>query len=331
MVAADVVRFSSQGVLAILLITQQAEIWHIVALHALGGIAFAFYSPASSGMIRDIVEVDALQRANGIINLVRNFCSMLALGVSALLVAKVGAGYAIAIDALTFALSAALVCTIVPRTESRMAVGLSMATQLKDGFDYLRQKIWIMVVVVHGGLINGFVIAPVMVLGPLVAQTHLDGATSWATIGIATTIGALFGSILGIRLKIDRLIPAGIAVVLAAGPMIVLLALAAPTPWIAASAVLFGAQSSIYMTATQTALQQHVEGAFIGRISAYMSLGGLVLMPTGLGLAGLAAERFGTASVLIFAAFVLVISTLAALAFPQVRARSLTTKSGNNK
>lgn len=327
MICADLLRFATQAILALLLIEHRAHLWQIALLHGLGGAAFAFFSPAASGLVRDVVQVAALQRANGLLNFVRNTSSMVALGVSSLLVVGFGPGWALAIDAVTFALSAVFIFSIQMSVDSRMSARPGLLQQLKDGFVHLYRRMWIMVLVIHGGIINGCVIAPILILGPLVAKTHLAGAYSWATIGMGTTCGALAGSVLGIRCKTNRLLPLGIGVVFGALPMIALLAVAAPTVWITASAVLFGAQSSFYLTATQTVMQQRVEGAVIARISAYVSLGGLVLMPLGLALAGPAAERFGTSNVLWFAAASLVASTVAALAFPQIWAvDSLTNK-----
>jgi hypothetical protein len=319
MIGADVVRFIAQGTLAILVILHRAHLWQIVVLYAICGAAFAFFSPATTGLIRDLVPPTALQKANGRLNFVRNMCSMVALGVSATLVETIGSGYALAIQALTFAVSALLVNAIGMKTDSRMTGRESLLSQLKEGYTYLRESVWIRVVVIHCGLINGCVIAPILVLGPVVAQRHLSGAASWATIGVATTVGALLGSLVGGRWKTDRLLAAGIGVVLAGVPMSVSLALATPTYLVSAAAVLFGLQSSIYMTATQTVLQQRVPGALIGRVSAYFSVGGLVLMPVGLASAGAAAQRFGTEPVLWLASAILVSSTLIALAFPQIR------------
>ncbi len=320
MMAADLTRLVAQGILAMLLIFQEAQLWQVVALHLMTGVASAFFMPASAGLVRDIVAAESLQRANGLLNLVRNSAAMVALGVSAWLIARLGTGYALAVDSLTFAASAALIFTIRTAVDSRMTPGVGLLAQLAEGRDYLRQHKWLLVTVIHGGIVNGCVIAPVLVLGPLVAKTHLAGASSWAAIGIATTTGALIGSLLGLRWRPTRLLAGGISVVIGACPMIVLLALAAPTEWLVASAVLFGMQSSIYLTATSTVLQQQVPGALVARMSGYFSLGSLVLMPVGLALSGMAAERFGTGPVLWAAAAALLAGTLAALAVAQVRA-----------
>ena len=81
-------------------------------------------------MVRDVVQESELQGANGILNLVRNFSSILALGVSGALVALVGPGYALAIDSMTFAISAMLISRIVPKQDSRILRRMSLLAQL---------------------------------------------------------------------------------------------------------------------------------------------------------------------------------------------------------
>ena len=52
MVASDVLTGCAQAVTALLLLTGNAELWHLVALQAIGGTAFAFFFPASTGLVR---------------------------------------------------------------------------------------------------------------------------------------------------------------------------------------------------------------------------------------------------------------------------------------
>src|ERR671924_757847 len=51
MVAADAVRFSSQGLTAGLLISGHARIWELALLQVVHGAATAFFNPASTGLV----------------------------------------------------------------------------------------------------------------------------------------------------------------------------------------------------------------------------------------------------------------------------------------
>ena len=59
MVASSIVNGSVQAVTAALLLSGRAEIWQLVVLSALGGASFAFFFPASTGIVPQTVPPDA--------------------------------------------------------------------------------------------------------------------------------------------------------------------------------------------------------------------------------------------------------------------------------
>jgi MFS family permease len=69
MVVSSLVSGATQGGVALLLLTHQARIWHIIALAALNGTSSAFFFPASQGVIPQIVAEDVRQQANAILRL----------------------------------------------------------------------------------------------------------------------------------------------------------------------------------------------------------------------------------------------------------------------
>src|SRR5919197_5803464 len=66
MVAADLSRLATQGVLAALLIAGEPGIWIVAVLSGLTGAATGFFEPASTGMMPAVVTPDRLQQANGL-------------------------------------------------------------------------------------------------------------------------------------------------------------------------------------------------------------------------------------------------------------------------
>ena len=55
MVASSLVNGAVQATTAVLLLTGQAEIWQLIVLSALGGMSFAFFFPASTGIVPQTV------------------------------------------------------------------------------------------------------------------------------------------------------------------------------------------------------------------------------------------------------------------------------------
>jgi hypothetical protein len=67
MLASDVVRGAVQALLAVLLLTGTAELWHLLLLQALYGVGEAFMRPASTGLLPSIVSAERLQQANALL------------------------------------------------------------------------------------------------------------------------------------------------------------------------------------------------------------------------------------------------------------------------
>jgi MFS family permease len=106
MVGADLVRLASQGTMSALLIAGAAEVWTLALLAGVTGAATGFFNPASTGLLPAVVAPEQLQQANGLRATAVSTGEILGPLGAGVLVAAAGAGWAIAIDAATFAISA---------------------------------------------------------------------------------------------------------------------------------------------------------------------------------------------------------------------------------
>jgi MFS family permease len=96
MVGSESASLLVQVALAALLLTHQATLWELVGLQALGGAAFAFFTPASSGLVPRTVPPELLQRANGLMSVARYSAYVVGAVAGDALVATIGSGWAIA-------------------------------------------------------------------------------------------------------------------------------------------------------------------------------------------------------------------------------------------
>ena len=71
MISADVVRGLAIGVLGYLSITGQIQLWHITVVAAIGGAASAFFFPASTAIIPDLLPARVLPQANALMGVLR--------------------------------------------------------------------------------------------------------------------------------------------------------------------------------------------------------------------------------------------------------------------
>ncbi|MBB5960680.1 MFS family permease [Saccharothrix tamanrassetensis] len=318
MLAADVVRCASQGLTAALLITGTADLWHLAALQAVAGAANAFFAPAAAGLVVDVVPEAQRRQANALVNAAQNATTLVAPVGSAALVATIGAGASFAVDAATFAISAAaLVALKVP--DKPVPPRPALLDAVRHGWHDFRGRPWLQATTIQVAVINGACISPFLVVGPIIADRHLGGPLAWAFIGNGYAVGALLGSTLTLRWRPQRPLRVAVTIPVALAPLLVLLAAGAPVPVLAAAAVPAGVQSAIYAVLTDTARQTHVPADLVARATGFSTVVGLAAAPVGMALAGPVAEHVGTGPVLLAGAVVAVLSAPLALAVRSVR------------
>src|SRR5919107_2664789 len=112
----DVVRMLCQATAGLLLVSGVAEVWHLAVLMALFGAGDAFFSPAFTGLLPlTIAEPHHLQPANALRGMSFSTGSILGPMLGGALVALVGEGGALLVDAATFAVSVAGLLPLRPR------------------------------------------------------------------------------------------------------------------------------------------------------------------------------------------------------------------------
>ena len=331
MIASDVVRGGSQGVLAVLLLADSAELWHLLVLQASYGAAEAFWRPASTALLPSIVPAERLQQANALMAVAVNGAYTMGPPVAGVIVATVGSGAAIAIDAVTFGVStSALLLLRVPPLE-RPAERTTFFSDLREGWREFVSRTWLWVVVAHAALFLLFVTTPFMVLGPVVADPELGGAGAWGLIAAAMGTGVIIGSASASRVRSARpLFAAVVAFGIGSALFGLVLGVPASAAVIAVGGFLCGLTEGLIEVVWLTTLQQRVTQSVLARVSSYDTVGSFVLMPVGLALAGPAADLFGLRTVLFFAAGFAVVSSVLVASLPSVRGVRRFEKPGYN-
>jgi MFS family permease len=318
MVASDLITGGAQAATAALLLTGNAEIWHLVVLQAVGGSAFAFFFPASTGLVPQTVEAPLLQQANAVLRLALNAGAIGGAAIGGILVAAFGPGWALAIDAATFFASAAfLVRMRVTRGERLEAP--NFLRELREGWREFVSRTWLWVIVVGFGVLNAVQAGAFNVLGPVVAKDELGGAGAYGAIFAAEASGLVVGGVLMLRLRPSRPLYLGCMAMLLMPPVLVLLALGAPLPRILAASLAMGVGIEIFSVMWETALQQHVPEQALSRVSSYDALGSFIFIPLGQLAAGPTADAIGVDETLYLAAGIVTLSILAMLAVPDIR------------
>ena len=211
MLAADALRALTQGLVAVLLLSGQAQVWHLLVLFALFGAGDAFFSPASTGLVPETVSPGRLQQANALISLSRSAAWIAGPLLAGLIVAGTGPGLVFAIDSATFVVSTVSLALLrLPRVVARPYGGV--LADLREGWHEVTARTWVWTTIARFSVSN-LAIAPLFVLGPFVAERSLGGAASWGLIGTCGGIGAVLGDAAALRLKPRRpLVVGGLAV-----------------------------------------------------------------------------------------------------------------------
>jgi predicted MFS family arabinose efflux permease len=318
MVGTDLLMAAAQGTVATLLLTGTAEIWHLVVLQLVRGIANAFFFPASTGLVPQVVSPARLQEANALLRLSTSAVMIVGAAAGGLAVGAVGSGWALAFDALTFLGSASFLVRIDIPARARQA-GSTMLHELREGWSEFRSRPWLWAIVVQFMFVNGFAHSTFLVLGPIVAKEALGGAEAWGVILACESVGLVVGGLLVLRLRPARILLVATLAIFLMVPVYLLLAEAVPLLLIAAGALVMGIGIEIFGVLWDTSLQQQIPQDRLSRVSSYDALGSFVCIPLGLSIAGPIADALGVEATLLLAGGVIVVATLLVLLVDDVR------------
>jgi hypothetical protein len=318
MVGADAVRFLAQGATAALLLSGHARLWELIVLQVVRGAATAFFNPSLTGLTPALVPPEALQQANVLRGIAQGTGGVAGPALAGLLVALGGPGWALAIDAATYAVSGACLAGLRLPPSERLP-RQHFVRDLRDGWREFSSRTWLWSGVIAAGAVN-MCAAPVFVLGAALAKSHYGGAGAWALIVASLNVGGLLGGVVGLRLRPSRPFVASFLGYLWFGLPSLLLALLAPIPLVALGAVVAGGGLLLGNGLWETTLQRHVPPAALSRVTAYDWFGSLAGQPLGNALVGPLVLLLGVRGTLLAAFATITVVNLCVLAVPSVRA-----------
>lgn len=270
---------------AALFLTGTATVPLLVVFAAIQGALNAMWWPAYSGLVPDVVHEDHLQPANGLMSVASNGGLIVGAAIGGTLVALVGAGWAIAVDGVSFLIAGLLVFS-VRRFSSGTSSGGSVIDDLTHGWRVFWSYRWVVVVVAAFSVIVMVWRGAEEVMGPVLAREAYGGAAGWAVVTGSQAVGLLIGGIIGTRLKVGRPMLFGMLVMFTLPLWLVLLAVQAPLPLIAAGSLLLGLSIEMFSILWFTAMQTNIPREALSRVSSYDAFGSMMFGPIGLAVAG---------------------------------------------
>jgi predicted MFS family arabinose efflux permease len=318
MVAAEWLAATAQLAAATLFVTGHASVPALAALAAVNGVAVALFYPSLTGLVPQVAEDRDLQSANALIRLSSHLASILGTVLGGALVASVGPGWALAVDALTYAVSAVLLAFVRARSHVRTDERSSVLSDLVGGWREFSSRRWVWLIVLLFSLSNMGFTAAVAVLGPVRSLESYGGARGWALVLAAFSAGTVAGVLVAMRVRPSR--PLFVAMVAQLVVVLPIVAIAPPLPLavVAGCAFVSGVAVDVFEVLWQTALQRNIPRDALSRVASYDWLGSMALTPVALAGAGALAATVGLTAAIWVCAALGALSTLGLLD-PQIR------------
>jgi Transmembrane secretion effector len=299
MIFADVLRAVAIGVMGVLSVAGELQLWHIWVLVALYGIGNSFFYPAYTALVPQVLPKDLLVQAAALRQFVRPL-SMRVIGpaLGGAIVAAAGPGTGFLIDAGSFVASTAALLLMTARPvigADGRTVG-SLFGEMRDGLRYVRSQRWLSITLLAVTLSMVFFLGPVFVLVPFVVRNHLHGGAEG--LGLVLAAGGV-GALLSALSMAQRGLPRRPLVVIYIAWAIAAFALVgyaqANAVW---EAALVSALSVGSLVAGQilweALLQRCVPEEYLGRVASVDSFVSSGLVPLSLALTGPIAGALGT-------------------------------------
>jgi MFS family permease len=318
MLASDLLRGVAQGALAAWILVGHPPLWGFLAAEALVGAGTAFFTPAMTGLIPLVAKGDMLQQANSLNGLAQWGGMLAGPAAAGVLVAAAGPGWAVAADALTYAIGALSLAAL--RVENPRATGSheSMIAQFAAGWQAFRTRRWLWLIVSQFTVFGLLTYAPFWVQGAVVARHSLGGAEAWGAILGAQGAGSVISGIVMLRVQPRRPLLVGQLAMLPWALVLCALAVPAPVAVVAVAAFCSGIGFGVFAPLWDTTMQRQLPPDVLSRASAYDWFGSLALLPIGFAIQGLMASWLGIRGTLLLGAGWIALSVGAVLCVPDV-------------
>ena len=289
------------GAIAALVFADRIELWHLWVLVALHGASFAFFVPASTAIVPQIVSRELLVEANSLRQFIRPLTlRLLGPALGGILVAAVGTGAAFLVDAISFGIAALAILLIrtkaQPEERASDQARTSFGQEIADGFRFVRGQSWLALSLIAAGMWLFVTVGPIEVLIPFLIKNEIGGGAK--VLGFVLAAGG-GGAILGALLFGQRGTLPGrplvfLYVVWAISTFAVAFLAIANVAWQAmlASFFVFGL-ASVGGIVWQTLLQRRVPNELLGRVSSLDWLVSAGLVPLSFVLTGPIAATVG--------------------------------------
>jgi MFS family permease len=316
LLTADVVRGVTTATVGLLAVTGALHVWHLAAGALLIGSAQAFFVPAFTALVPQLVPDDELLAANGLEGVIRPLAVQAAgPALGGVLVGLSSPGIAMLVNAALYVASVSFLLAMrtVPlpgRDASGAASDASgvrgVLAEVVEGARYVRAHRWLWGTLLFAVVTVLVLVGPIRVLLPFAVRDQTGGGSSeyglvLAVYGIASAVGALVVS----SRPMPRRYLTALLLSWGLGALPLVVVGWVHVLWVMALVFLVvGLVESGGQVVWGTLLQRRVPPRLQGRVASLDWFVSLALLPVSMALAGPAGELLGVGTVFVVTAVV---------------------------
>ena len=326
MLVSDLLSGATVALIAYLSFQQQLELWQIFVLSTLFGIVDAFFTPAYTALVPDLVPADFLSSANSLRSISIQLAKFIGPAIAAGLIVLGGTSLAFALDGMSFFISAACLLALPHVEATRLPAEKeeSVLQDIRTGISTVLHTPWLWLTLVIACVSTIFLVGPYEAALPLLVKQRFG-----AQVGIyalLTTLSAL-GSVsaafwLGHFKQLRRRGFLTYGAWLFAGLMLLMIGLPIGVVGVSFAFFLQGTAFEILGLSWMSTLQdpKFVSPDLLGRVASIDLFVSTGLLPIGFGLAGIAADRLGASVVFVLCGVIATGLIALGLLHPAIRA-----------
>ncbi len=241
------------------------RLWHIYALALCNGVASAYDMPANQALTPELVERDEIPHAIALNQASFHGSRIIGPALAGVLIAAMGVTSAFIANGLSFFAVIGSLLLIHPRPITRRAPQGSPLLAMREGFQYVRERTRLLVLMAFSVLMAFFIFPNFMVMMPHYAKEVLRVDTKgYGALMASSGVGALLGSLLLLGVRKERRV---LRISLGMGGIVVAMAILAGSRFLLLScvaifvnSVCFSSIGGLSATIVQEAVPDHLRG-----------------------------------------------------------------------
>lgn len=302
----------------------RASTLHIALVSSCLGACAAFGLPAGQAMIPEVVVAKDIQAANALMSIANDLSGLTGPVIGGLLIVAGDLAPALALDVVSFLVSAAAMLRLARRGHRLAPVQASeepLRAQIVSGLRLVLRTKWLATGILVAAIVNFFYAAALEVGIPLVATNNLHTPASYGWLLTAAAGGSIAaGAALARAPKIRAPGVWAYGALTLLGATLAALSFTQTPALLGALGVPFGVALALYGIVWQTSLLQSVPADHLARVLSVEMSGSFAMQPLGYLFVGWLAAAAGARTALLIGGLAVLTTALVALASPATRA-----------